>query len=236
MELLIAYVVLTVAFGIVLSGGVLGGGSLNSDYFIVSAIGVGTGFILHELAHKFTAQRFGYHAEFKADMNGLFLTIIMSVLGFIIAMPGAVMISGRSNSQSGYEFRGPGSADDDEYWDRLTNRKFSSQDLQISIAGVITNLAMAGLFLAILASHFVSWYILPHYGFVGDLGARIAFNGLLINIVLAAFNMIPYGPLDGAKVLRANPIIWAIVGLPVIFGWLAIMFSQSTLLSLLSML
>jgi Zn-dependent protease len=224
LDLLIAYIVLTIAFGIVFSGGVFGGSinSLKADNFIVSAIGVGTGFILHELAHKFTAQRFGYHAEFKADMNGLFLTIIMSVLGFIIAMPGAVMISGRPYSQSGYEYKGPGGVEDDDYWDRLTSHsKVNRPELIISIAGVVTNLLIAAFFLLLLRSHIVPWHINYYGNFVTDgILTQAAYYGFMINIVLAAFNMIPFGPLDGAKVLRANPIVWAIVGLPVIFFWL----------------
>jgi Zn-dependent protease len=217
MELLIAYVVLTVAFGIVLSGGVLGGGSLNSDYFIVSAIGVGTGFILHELAHKYTAQRFGYHAEFRLSMNGLFLTIITSIFGFIFAAPGAVVISGRAyNPGSPYEF-GTGRMDDDEYWDKLTNHKVTKPELYISIAGVITNLLIAGFFLLLLRGHIVPWQNYDGYIVMNDILTRAAFYGLTINLMLAAFNMIPFGPLDGAKVLRANPIVWAIVGLPTIF-------------------
>jgi Zn-dependent protease len=232
LDLLIAYVVLTIAFGLVFSGGVFGRGGLDSlraDSFIVSAIGVGTGFVLHELAHKYAAQRYGYQAAFKANMNGLFLTIIMSIMGFIIAMPGAVMISGRPHSQSGFEYR-PGGMEDDEYWDRLTNRQVNKSELVISIAGVVVNLLIALFFIALLRGHVVPWHIGYYGNFVAEnILAEAAFTGLMINIVLAAFNMIPFGPLDGAKVLRANPIVWAIVGLPVIFGWLLIMTGNSHL-------
>jgi Zn-dependent protease len=206
MELLIAYVVLTLAFGIVISGGFE---RLSTDSFIIAGIGVGTGFLLHELAHKFTAQRFGYFAEFKLSMNGLFLTIVSAVIGFLFAAPGAVVISGRANNPgSPYEF-GTGNTDDDEYWDKLTNHKVSKPELYISIAGVITNLLLAAFFLLLLRSNILSDPLL----------IRAAFYGLYINIVLAAFNMIPFGPLDGAKVLRSSPLIWAAIGLPVIFAW-----------------
>jgi Zn-dependent protease len=206
-ELLIAYVVLTVAFGIVISGGFE---RLSTDSFIIAGIGVGTGFLLHELAHKFTAQRFGYFAEFKLSMNGLFMTMISAIIGFLFAAPGAVVISGRAhNPGSPYEF-GTGNMDDDEYWDKLTNHKVNKPELYISIAGVITNLLLAAFFLLVLRGNFLSDPLL----------IDAVFYGFYINIVLAAFNMIPFGPLDGAKVLRASPLIWAAIGLPVIFAWL----------------
>ncbi len=226
MDLLVAYIVLTVAFGIMFSGiSILGSMSLNNlnaDVFIVSGIGVGTGFLLHELAHKYTAIRYGYQAEFRANMNGLFLTIIMSVMGIILAAPGAVMISGRPSNLDKTGNYAAGSMEDDDYWDRLTSHKVNRSELHIAVAGVIVNLIIAALFLVLLRGHFVPWHVSPYSGGIvaENLWAEVAIEGLFINIVLAAFNMIPFGPLDGAKVLRANPLVWAAVGLPVIFGWL----------------
>jgi Zn-dependent protease len=62
--------------------------------FLISGFVVGTGFLCHELAHKFVAQRFGCVAEFRAFDQMLFFAIALSFLGFIFAAPGAVMISG----------------------------------------------------------------------------------------------------------------------------------------------
>ncbi len=209
MELLIAFVVLTVAFSIMLSGGFQ---RLSTEWFVISGIGVGTGFLLHELAHKFAAQRFGYTAEFRLSMNGLLLTIISAAIGFLFAAPGAVVISGRAyNPGSPYE-PATGNMDDDEYWDKLSSRKVNRPELVISIAGVITNLLLAALFLILYKANFFNDWLLN----------QAFFFGFYINIVLAAFNMIPFGPLDGAKVLRASPLIWAVIGLPVIFAWLLI--------------
>jgi Zn-dependent protease len=50
-------------------------------------------FILHELAHKFSAQRFGYWAEFKINQQGLMLTLFSLISPLKIIAPGAVMIS-----------------------------------------------------------------------------------------------------------------------------------------------
>ena len=54
-------------------------------------------FLLHELAHKFMAQRLGYWAEFRLDQMGLFITLLSFISPFKIIAPGAVMIGGRLN-------------------------------------------------------------------------------------------------------------------------------------------
>jgi Zn-dependent protease len=38
----------------------------------------------------------------------------------------------------------------------------------------------------------------------------------MINLTLAAFNLLPFGPLDGKKIFDSNRIVWLIVGLPTI--------------------
>lgn len=93
--------------------------------FMISffAITVGTGFVLHELAHKFVAIRFGGHAEFKMWFHGLLMALAFSVFGFVFVAPGAVYI----------------------YAPRIT--KF--QNALISLAGPLTNLALSFIFLAL---------------------------------------------------------------------------------------
>ena len=53
-----------------------------------------TGFLLHELAHKWMAQQYGCWAEYRGNKNGLYFALMMSVFGFLLAAPGAVMVSG----------------------------------------------------------------------------------------------------------------------------------------------
>lgn len=93
-------------------------------------------FALHELAHKFAAQKFGLNAEFKVWPAGLFggaaLTIFLNLLGIPIkiAAPGAVIIS--------------------QYVFSLTKSKISFERIgMISAAGPLINLAFAILFLLI---------------------------------------------------------------------------------------
>lgn len=236
-ELLIAFVVLTVAFSFMFAGVRIFNPSfdgLTPEVFFIAAVGVGSGFLLHELAHKFTAQRFGYYAEFKTNMNGLLLTIGSALFGFLFAAPGAVHISRPMYESygSGVELRGD--PNDDEYWDRISSRKANSSELYISIAGVITNLLLAAFFLALLRGHIVPWHI-NQYGYLvfDSLITNAVFSAMIINIILAAFNMIPIGMLDGAKVIRANPLVWAVVGLPAIILWVLFMFKQGLIVSLL---
>ena len=64
-------------------------------WFAFSLVAVTCSFLLHELGHKFVAQRMGAWAEFRMYPAGLIMGLILSILGFLIAAPGAVMISGR---------------------------------------------------------------------------------------------------------------------------------------------
>lgn len=102
-HLAIAYFVLVICFSIVLAtglGGILFGG-INTGWLIyfglpVSLIAVGLGFILHEVAHKFTAQHYGCWSEFRYDQRGLMWALFLSaIIGIVWAAPGATWISGR---------------------------------------------------------------------------------------------------------------------------------------------
>lgn len=176
-HLLRAWAAISIAFAIVL--GKSGIFSSTFLYFLlISAVTVGTGFLFHELAHKYFAQRYGCWAEFRADNSMLILAIIMSFFGFVFAAPGAVMIQGT-----------------------VTTRRNGV----ISIAGPATNIVLAALFFALT--------FVPN-----DFMAPIARYGLLINSWLAVFNMIPFGNIDGAKVLRwSKPVYFAVLGAGIIF-------------------
>lgn len=222
-ELLIAFVVLTVAFSFMFAGVrlfSLSFDNLTAEIFFIAAVGVGSGFLLHELAHKFTAMRYGYHAEFKTSPNGLLMTIGSSLLGFLFAAPGAVYISRPLYGSDGSASEISGNPADDEYWDNLTSRRADDKDLKISIAGPVTNIVLAALFFAAIKMGILSGLIL-----------EAAVYGIIINLILAAFNMIPFGPLDGAKVFRSNSLIWVITGVPMILLGLVAMFVPGLLLS-----
>ncbi len=99
-DLIKAWFFISLAFAILFSS------SLFSSSFLIilsiSGLTVGLSFLVHELMHKKVAMNFGFDAEFKAFDKMLWLALIMSFFGFIIAAPGAVMIKGlMSKEKSG---------------------------------------------------------------------------------------------------------------------------------------
>ncbi|MEW5996935.1 MAG: site-2 protease family protein [Candidatus Micrarchaeota archaeon] len=137
---------------------------------------VGIGFIFHELAHKVVANFFGAAAEFRMWAEGIAFMLVFSLLGFVFAAPGAVYI----------------------YSPYLTKK----ENGVISLAGPFTNLALAGIFLALAFVSPLSF---------GSMNAWLW--GSRINIFLALFNLIPIYPLDGSKVMGWNFLIWLLFAL-----------------------
>jgi Zn-dependent protease len=172
------------------------------DLIIASALGVGTGFLLHELAHKFMAQRYGYWAEYRANRSGLLIIIVMSFMGFLLAAPGAVMIQKVTNQYHPAAY----SYGEDQ-------RRALKEQLWISLAGPMTNIILAVLFLVLLDSGTIISRVL----------ANAAYFAFFINLYLAAFNLIPFGPLDGRKIFEVNRLAWAIVAVPTILATLSIL-------------
>lgn len=135
---------------------------------VVSLVTVGVAFLLHELAHKVVAVRYGQYARFKADFGMLAIAVVGGLAGFIFAAPGAVHHIGR-----------------------LTER----QRGLIALAGPVTNLGLAVLFAPLI-------YIFP----------LIGSRGVMINLLLAAFNMLPIGGLDGNTVRTwSTPVYLAVL-------------------------
>jgi Zn-dependent protease len=166
-DLLIADLGISLAFAILLSGGYSIFSSIDLSFlvvFVAAFFTAGVGFLVHELMHKFIAQRYGLFAEFKAFYNMIGLAILFSFFGFIFAAPGAVFIRGL----------------------RIDKEKNG----KISLAGPLTNVVLAIIFLVLILL----------FGNQSILGQTLHF-GLSINSLLAAFNMIPAMPFDGAKIL-----------------------------------
>ena len=122
-DLIISFIVIALAFSILYS-------NRNFDeilfIFPIVAVGVGAGFIFHELGHKFAAMHYGYWAQYQLWPTGLVIALVSSFFGFIFAAPGAVVIysHGMERSENGL----------------------------VSLAGPIVNIVLGLIFLAILSS------------------------------------------------------------------------------------
>ena len=157
-DLLKAWLAVSIAFFIVYFG-------FSIDDFLIKfssiALIVGAAFILHELAHKFVAVNYGYFAEFRSFDKMLLIGIVLSFFKFIFLAPGAVHVVG--------------------------NVKYDENG-KISVAGPITNIILAVLFIFIDTS--------------------FSTFGYHINSWLAFFNMLPFFGLDGSKVLLWNKVVF----------------------------
>jgi Zn-dependent protease len=152
-------------------------------FFGISFLTVGIGFILHEMAHKFTAIKYGYWAEFRKDNSMLLIAVVLaSLVGFVFAAPGATVIY--TNSSDG----------------RGLSRE---QNGKISAAGPFVNLLICIPFAALL---FISGGLAALK--TGNIPAQIGLAGVQINAMIAAFNMLPISILDGNKVLSWNIFVF----------------------------
>lgn len=97
-DLLISWISLSAAFAFVFSDGGLSVTSFGNA-LAIAALAVGTGFLMHELAHKYVAIHFGAKAEYRAWNLGLVVALAVAIFGgFIFAAPGAVYIFGKKVS------------------------------------------------------------------------------------------------------------------------------------------
>lgn len=174
-DLIIAFVVISLSFAIVNGGR---NPSAVLTILPIVMVGVGAGFILHELGHKFVSMKYGYWAEFKLWPQGLIFALISSFLGFVFAAPGAV----------------------------YTYANYMTDEIngKISIAGPIVNIILALIFLAVCVVIYPSVFTSENSVLI----FIICSVGYSINSFLAAFNLIPIGNLDGSKVLTWNAGIW----------------------------
>jgi Zn-dependent protease len=173
----VAWAALSVAFAVFFGGG---GRVLLYDPAILlgllpaSLVTAGLGFLLHEMAHKVTAIRYGQVAEFRADYGMLFLAVAGALAGFLFAAPGAVYHRGRSTLR---------------------------ENGLIALAGPLTNVALGMVFF-------------PLELVLGGTLGSVAALGVRINFLLAGFNMIPFGPLDGNTVKKWSVPAFVGFGLP----------------------
>ncbi len=66
----------------------------------------------------------------------------------------------------------------------------------VSLAGPLANFLLAILFVLLLK-------LGAQFGFLTEISAKVLYTGVLLNLVLGVFNLIPIPPLDGSKILAS---------------------------------
>lgn len=128
-------------------------------------------FMLHELAHRFSAKRYGLWAEFRLEPYGALITAISIVSPFKIIAPGAVFIVG----SAGFDVIG-----------------------KVAFSGPFTNII-------IITALYVARLLVPTDMFWAF---TILGYGIYVNAIIAVFNLLPFGALDGKKVLMWSKKVW----------------------------
>jgi len=192
----VAFVVLTACLVIILSGhSFLESGTLASIispvpiyWFVIALAAALTGFIAHEMAHKFVARRLGYWAEFRMWPMGLLLALISSAGGLLFAAPGATMVQGMDpRDVQGWGQTGVAGP--------ITNLLFATVFYVGSVGTVLLHSGLFAplLFLAMINTLFATFNLLP-FGLLD--GAKVYRWGvgrwLVVFIVSAAFFGLAY--------------------------------------------
>jgi Zn-dependent protease len=204
-QIIVSVVSISLALGIVFAG--LDGVVRYPLEFLVFMtplmVTIGSGFVLHEMAHKLVAIIYGAKARFRMWTQGIVMMLIMSVVGFLFAAPGAVYIQAQ----------------------RITTR----QNGMISLAGPALNIILFFFFIGLQALAPVEQYYsfllgwgdaMPGLGISNGMFSVWQF-GAAINLLLALFNTIPAFPLDGSKIFKWSKGAWGLLTVSVLaLGWL----------------
>ncbi len=161
-DIIIADVVLTLGFSLAIAGGLSAFQMSQSTALAnfemllpVAFLAVTLNFVLHELMHKFFAQRYGAIAEFRIIYTGLIITIFTSLFGFLLGMPGATMIytQGFTKKQNGI----------------------------VSLVGPLTNVVVFAAFyiFSLVANLHSSSYLAGAISFVLEISILLAFFNML---------------------------------------------------------
>jgi Zn-dependent protease len=183
-DLFVAWIAISLAFAIIFLRDIGQADPVIALLFLgISLFTVGIGFILHEMAHKFSAIHYGFWAEFRKDNIMLVVAVALAALvGVVFAAPGATVI---------YDTTGRGIS--------------REQNGKISAAGPVVNLLLCIPFAILLI------YGGGGMSLTGNIATMIGMIGFQVNAMIAAFNMLPVSVLDGKKVLAWNKAVFVIM-------------------------
>lgn len=185
-DLAVSTAALGAAFAILFMGGRDPLGFVLSPAFlpawIVATVLAALSFLPHEMAHRVTARAFRAYAEFRMWLPGTIIAVLSAFLGAVVAAPGGIELYTKRGERYG------------TYEHEITVKDSGL----IALVGPLMNLSLAVIFSFAALSFTVS------YG-----GANVLVLGARLNSYLAIFNMLPFYPMDGYKVLRWNAAAWA---------------------------
>ena len=155
---------------------------LYASYAVIVIMSI----VLHEIAHGWVAWKLGDDTAYlmgRISLNPIrhidpFLTIVLPVMCVLSGMPPFGAAKPVPINPSRF-------------------RHYRRDDILVSVAGVAVNLMIAAalslaLRLALITGVFQA----------GAVGTEVLAKGILTNIVLCLFNLVPIPPLDGSHVLR----------------------------------
>ncbi len=190
-DIFIAWIALGIAFALALAGGGLV--LVSSSGFTFSDIAFLVGISLLTVGPGFVFHELSH--KFVAQRYGYWAEFRMWPMGLILAL---------LTSLIGVIFAAPGAT----YISGTTITR--EENGRISIAGPAINLVISVLFLPLLLFG----------GGLQTLAGSIGFIGFRVNSLLGVFNLLPIGPLDGAKVLSWNKVAWFAALIPLVAAFI----------------
>ena len=152
-----------------------------SKIVFAEAVLIAISVAIHEISHRNVARRYGCISRYVLDPLGLILTLLSTFSPYLKIIVPGYVLITCPS-----------------YWG-LSGR--SSRDVLVlaTIAGPLSNIVL-GIMLRIAS-------ILLGSGFFGIVFLDIS----RLNGWLAFFNLLPVGPLDGARIFRSLPVTWALM-------------------------
>jgi len=90
-------------------------------------------------------------------------------------------------------------------------RNFKQGDIMVSLAGITTNVILAFVFAAAVPFLYYPGHLFPKSLTAFAILQQMCVYGIWINLILAAFNLLPIPPLDGSHVFKyVLPPAWAL--------------------------